>query len=211
LLAPERLTAGEVYLRFVITWPFFFGLILALGTLVLAWSRKLDRARFLWWSYALLVMFHAVLLGVATVLALTDGDQGQAWTWEKVRVTGAWYGAAVVLLALIPITCFCSRGWFHAAMAMQLVLALTAACCLSFVTPALMLANRFLIGGKLAVACSVSLIVFTIVQRLDGRRALTRQRGDSWLQLSLKSTLLLMGVSGIACAWVATYLLLDVR
>ena len=53
------------------------------------------------------------------------------------------------------------------------------------------------------------LIVTTIVQRLDGYRALTRLSSESCLQLSLKSMLLLMQVGGMACAWVGPYLFID--
>ena len=52
------------------------------------------------------------------------------------------------------------------------------------------------------IACSVGLVVSTIVQRLDGYRVLTRGPNDSSLRLSLRASLMLMAIGGLACAWV---------
>lgn len=193
------LSAGDIYARFIMAWPFLLGLIISIGTLLLVWSGKPTRARFLWWCFAVLIIANAGFL----LLALVNDQSGGA------ESAACWFGTAVILLVLLPITRLYCRNWFTAAMWLQLSLTLTAAVCLSFVVPALVFADRLLMGGKLAIACNVLLIVTTIVQQLDGYRALTRSCGESPLQLSLKSMLLLMQVGVMACAWVGAHVFID--
>jgi hypothetical protein len=211
VLTLEKFTAAEAYLKFLMAWPFVFGLSVALGTIAVAWSGKPHSARWLWWSYALLIVFHAALLIFAMASERASADKGASWTWDEIRLATVWYGTTALLLGLLPVSRILSRNWCDAAMGLQLALALSAASCLSLVIPALTLANRFLVGGKLAVASSVALIVATLVLWLDGHRALTRQVGESPLRLSLRSMLLLMAVGGMACAWVGTYLFVDLK
>ena len=128
---------------------------------------------------------------------------------DGVWIAVCWLGVTIGLPVALLLTYKYRRSWFSAATWMQLILAITAAFCLSVVTPALVFSKRILIGGKLAVAFSVFLILATIIQQIDGQRALTRTNRESPLQLSLASMVLLMSVAGIACAWVGTYLFFD--
>lgn len=201
-LAADVDSPADVYVRFMVVWPFLLGLVICVGTLVLVVSRDPKRAGFLWWSFALLIILNATLL----VLALVTETDDSADVW-----TAVWGAAATILLVLLPFTRRHCRNTFNAAMWLQLILALTAAVCLTFVVPAIFFANQWLIGGKVALACSVLLVPISIVLRLDGCRALTRSSHESPLRLGLKSAILLMLVGGLACAWIGTYMLVDLR
>ena len=85
---------------------------------------------------------------------------------------------------------------------MQLALALTAAVCTTVVLPSLLLARGLLVGGKIAVASSVGLSMSTLVELLDGYRALIRKPNESPIRLSLKSMFFLMTFGGLAFAWI---------
>ncbi len=198
----DHYTAGEVYLRYLLTWPLIFGFIVFAGTLLLTWSCNPQRASFLWWCFAGLIVTHTVLLVIALLTEPAGTESETAWTWQNVWNAATWLVPTTVLPVLLVITFLYCRNWFNAAMCMQLALALSAAVCSTFVIPGLLLAKELLFGGKLMIACSVGLIVSTIVQRLDGYRALTRRPTESSLRLSLKAMLMLMAVGGLSCAWV---------
>ena len=211
VLARDGLSSDDIYFRFILAWPFILGLVISIGTLLLVWSGKPRRARFLWWCFAVLILRNAGFLLLAFANDQSTGEEFVMSEWKDLWFAVCWFGTAVILLVLLPITRLCCRNWFTAAMWLQLSLTLTAAVCLSCVVPSLVFADRLLMGGKLAIACSVLLIVTTIVQQLDGHRALTRSCGESPLQLSLKWMLLLMQVAGMACAWVGAYVFIDLR
>lgn len=205
-----RISDDAIYPRFLVVWPYLFGLIVTLGTISIARSGRPERARRLWWSLAGLVGVHSVLLVVVlTTEPPTSWSEWSTWDWETILWAAYWLGTTVILIALIPITGIFCRTWFNAAIWLQLALAVTAAICLSYFIPAIVFAKKFLIGGRVAVACSVLLIVSTILERLDGHRALVRNRGESPVRLSLRSILLLMLVGGLVCAWAGTYLFLE--
>ncbi len=198
----DPLAAGEVYQSFLLTWPLLFGLMMSLGTLVLAWTSDPRRASILWWSFAGLIFLHTTLL-VAAILAETSNvDSKTAWTWQEFSIIACWLVPTIGLPVILFATYRYCRNWFSAAMWVQLALAVIAAVCTTVVMPSLLIAKELLIGGKILIAGSVGLIVSTIVQLLDGHRALTRKPTESPLQLNLKSMLLLMAIGGLACAWV---------
>ena len=207
-LAEEGLSAPEIYGKFVIVWPFLLGLVICLGTLRMICSGAPVRARFLWWSFAVLIIANAGLLacgfGPDMLSGLSELVAGEEVAWDFDHLEGPlWIGTSLALLAALPVTRRYCRNWYDSAMWLQLCLVLTAAIFLSFVLPAIFLAEERLIGGKLAAACGVLLIITTIIQLLDGRRALTRLRGESRLRLSLKAMLILMQIGGMACVWIS--------
>jgi hypothetical protein len=200
------------YPAFLVIWPYLFGLIVAIGTVCLARSRQHDGARRLWWWLAGLFALHAVVLAAALAREPPSSwSEWQSWEWGDILSGLYWLGTTVFLIVLIPITGVYCRTWFNAAMWLQLAGVVTAAIYLSYFMPVIAFAHKLLLGGRLAVACSVLLIVSTIVERMDGHRALVRRRGEPPLRLSLKSTLLLMVLGGLACAWAGAYLVFDLE
>ena len=182
-LVLEEVSASGVYMRYLLTWPALFGLVVFAGTLLLVWSRNPERGRFLWWGFAGLIIIHTALLVVAILAEPLAMKSPHDWSWEDAWTLILWAVPSVGLPLLLVVTARCSTNWYHAAVWMQLALAFTAAVCSTYVIPALLLAKELLYGGKLMVTCSVGLVVSTIVQRLDGYRVLTRRRDDSSLQL----------------------------
>ncbi len=150
----------DYYLTFLVVWPYFFGLIAALGTISIGLSGRPERARRLWWSLAGLIGLHSVLFAV--VLAMAPPTSWSGWRssgWGPILIGVYWLGTTVVLIALIPITGILCRTWFNAAIWLQLALTVTAAICLWYFIPVIVFAKDLLIGGRLAVACSVFLIM----------------------------------------------------
>jgi hypothetical protein len=200
------------YPAFLVIWPYLFGLIVAIGTISLAHSRQQDGARRLWCWLAGLVAIHSVLLAAALVREPPSSwSEWRSWDSGDLLMGLFWLGTTLFLIVLVPLTGVCCRTWFNAAMWLQLAGTVTAAICLSYFIPAIAFAHKLLLGGKLAVASSVFLIFATIVERLDGHRALVRRRGEPPLRLSLKSMLLLMIIGGLACAWAGAYLVFDLE
>ena len=175
----EQGTAEEVYVRYLLVWPTLYGLIVFAGTLRLAWSRDPQKASFLWWGFAGLIVSHTALLVVTVAVSVMKGDE---WSWDAFcdPLSLLWATASIGLPALLLVTYRYCGSWYDAAVWVQLVLAVLAAVCTTYVIPALLLAKSLLYGGKLMICCSVGLIVATIVQRLDGHRALTRARGGKF-------------------------------
>ncbi len=203
-----KFTPGDVLTALVLIWPFSFGLIVAVGTVALSLSCNPERARWLWWSYAGLILLYALQLCVVVVgffAALATGKADYNWDWQDILGGACFWAGSAALIALLPITRRRCQNWFNAAMWLQLSLALLAALYVSLFLPAITFAKGLLIGGKLSIAASVFLVLATLVARLDGYRVLTRARGESPWQLSLKSLMLLMSLGGIACAWVGAY------
>lgn len=208
-LTVDELTTGTFYIQFILVWPYLLGLVISVGTLILVQNSKPNRALVLWWSFTVLIAAHAGCLVLAWINSPTTETESTEWRWADVWFAVCWLGTTAFLCLLVPITYRYSRDWFNAAMWLQLSLSVTATLCLSFVTPVLTLASRVLIGGKMAVACSVVLVVTTIVQRLDGARALTRASKESRLQLSLMAMLLLIPIAGMACAWAGSFAMFE--
>jgi len=220
------LLASCAWYAWLVTWPFFFGLVLALATWYLAWSRR-ERAAFgLWWWYCGFVLFNtlvwqlAALAGLGAILhAWFHGDLTPTLPTMREALGGivalfqtpfGWsLLASVVLLAAIPIMARVCRNWYRAAMLLQISLVLLAAVSVSTLTPGLLLAKDFLAGGKLSVACAVLLIPVSIAVWADGQRVLVRRKGESPLRLSLRTAMLLMLVGGLGCAWIASVALSD--
>lgn len=202
----HEITPGEIYQRFLLIWPLLFGLVTCVGTLVLVWTSDPQRASVLWWSFAGMVFLHLTLLLVACLSQISTVESESTWKWQDFSIVACWLIPTIGLPALLLVTYRYCRNWFHAAMWMQLALSLTAAACTTAVVPSLLIAKEFLIGGRLMAVGSVGLVLSTIVQLLDGYRALTRKPTESPLRLSLKAMLLLMGIGGLACAWVGACL-----
>lgn len=202
-------TADSVYLTFLVTWPFFFGLLVAVGTLWIALAGKASRARLLWRLLAALVIVNMVLMTTAFVASWLEHESSGEFGQEMLD---AWWLLlpSLAALALMVFTARRRRDYFQSAMWLQCGLAVLAAVSVSLVTPGFLLAKEFLLGGILAIAASVFLILATVVSLLDGRRALARRAGESPLQLSLKAMLLLMLLGGVACSWIGTFLVAEV-
>ncbi|PHS16939.1 MAG: hypothetical protein COA78_03545 [Blastopirellula sp.] len=213
VIIAEGITTDNAFLKFYIAWPFILGLVISIGTLVLVWTNDPEKSRILWWSYASLIVVNTCFVLFAIVLALLSlepsGSESEVTEsdWNAIFFIGGALTISAILLALIPLTLRYCKSWYTATMWLQLALTITAAICLTFIVPGILLANEILIGGKVAIACAVLLIVTTLIQQFDGHRALTRGRHDSRVQLSLGTMLLLMHVCGLACAWVGTVFL----
>ncbi len=205
----EDYSTSEIYTRYLMVWPMLFGLIVFFGTVLLAWSRNPQRASVLWYGFASLIVVHSLLAIAAIVGSPPNLETASDWSWQEVLLLLLWSSMAVGLPLLLVITKRYCQDWYHAAIWMQLAISLAAAVCATYVIPSLLLASELLIGGKLMITCSVGLVVTTIVQQLDGRRVLVRQPGSSPLQLSMKGTLLLMSVGGIACSWVTACIFVE--
>jgi len=211
----------------LVTWPYLFGLVLAVGTVCLAWSRRGSAAFGLWWWYSGFILFNAVLWQFTVVAGLASsaysvsrgdesielpasGEELFHALIEAVKSPICWIlCASGVLAAMIPLTARLCRNWFHAAMWLQCSLVLLAAVYVSTLTPGFLLAEGFLIGGKLSVAFAVLLILVSVAVWADGQRVLVRQKGESPLRLSLRTAMLLMLVGGLGCAWIASVVLSD--
>ncbi len=211
MVAESAGSHDEIYHAFLIAWPFLFGLMAAVGAVYLCWTREPENARVLWWAYALLIIMHTVFFAVQ--IASIERQLDEVFndeSWDDIGWLLCWLFPTFLLPVSLVMTAKRCRNWFNAAMWMQLLLAIVAAGSVSFVTPAFAIAQRLLIGGKLAILAAVLLILCTIVQRLDGERALRRGPDESPLRLSLRSMLLvLMPCGAAACVWIGTYLFLD--
>lgn len=209
-LVDGGITSDDVFLTFYLAWPFILGLIITIGTLVLVCTNDPEKSRFLWWGFASLIIVNTCFVLFAIVYTLlqhqpSDSESEPADTdWEAVFFIAGALTISAILLTLLPLTFRYCNSWYTATMWLQLALSITAAICLTFLVPGILLANEILIGGKIAIACAVTLIVTTLIQQFDGHRALTRQRHESRIQLSLGAMLLLMHICGLGCAWVGT-------
>ncbi|MDP7014288.1 MAG: hypothetical protein QGG36_00670 [Pirellulaceae bacterium] len=194
-------SAGAVLSTYTWSAPFFVGLLVAIGALVLAATRQPNWARPLWWCYASVLVVNTLLTSLAEIESYRAGEAETNWksiligSWESMLI-----GSSVLL---VPITAWLCKSPFNAAMWLQISLCLGSAAQISFFAAV----GELLIGGKLAITASVFLILCSIVQRLDGHRCLVREsRRESSLQLSLRAALLLMSLGGMATAWVGGYM-----
>jgi hypothetical protein len=187
-------TASSVYSTFLRGWPFLFGLVLSAGTLATALACNPLQNRTLWRGLALLILANGFLLIPNIAEACNDGS-------AAIVVL-----PSVLLLLLLFGTAKYGRNWFQLGVVLQLVLACLATPWLPIIA---VFNTRLLIGGKLAVGAGSLLIVSSIVEFVNARRALTRQPGESPLQLSLRSMLLIMLVGGIVFSLVGAWIVAE--
>lgn len=187
-------SAWSIFDVFFSTWPFLFGLTLAVATIITAVVRQPLQCRLLWASLSTLIIVNGLLLSGA----LYEDAAQKNWLmeWEQ-RWHEMWLIApSLGLLVLVLLTKRRCHNGFHAALWLQFFLA-----CLAAVQLPLLVFGHLLIGAKLAVVFSSCLILSTIIQWFDGERALTRSRGESTFQMSLKAMLALMLAGGLTFSW----------
>ncbi|MCA9262685.1 MAG: hypothetical protein KDA60_02505 [Planctomycetales bacterium] len=192
-------TFESTYLGFATTWPILFGLFLAAGTLWMVSRSRLQSARFLWLGYSVIIAIHSILFVVLCVLTKPWNSLGFGIR-DDVLSTIVILLPTVGLPVLVWLTLRRSRTWYRAAMWLQLGMAATSMFTVGLVTPIVLIFGSPRIGNQLAISASIGLFVMTVVQLLDGERALVRQPHESPLQLSLRGSLLVMSLGGIGLA-----------
>ncbi len=199
-----NLEPSETYFNVLIFFPQLFAICVIAGSFLLCMGASCQQSSMqLWRIYAGLIALHSVLLLVYMVLH-ADEFSGAPNVNDYVFLV-TWMGYSVGLLVVVFVTLKRARTWFNAAMWMQIVLSLSALVCASFVVPTAALAISFLIGGKLNVIASASLLFVSVIQRMDGARALDRKTDESPIQLNLKMMFILMTIGGILFAWVCSF------
>ncbi len=184
-------TASSVYSTYLRVWPFLFGFILCAGTLAAAFGRNPQQSRALWWGLALLILVNGFLLIPNVAEGVKDGS-------AAIVVV-----LSILLLVLVYGTAAYGRNWFQSAIILQFALACLATPWLPIIA---LFKSRLLIGGKLAVGAGSLLIVSSIVEFVNARRALARKPGESPLQLSLRSMFVIMLVGGVVFALVGAWI-----
>jgi len=112
---------------------------------------------------------------------------------------------AIVVYATVPaiaclIICFSRRSQFVKASLMQLVISLAGIASAVYFLPAFVLAGIFYMGGKLNIVGVFGLLFMSVLQLMDGERALNRKRGEPIVRLTLKQSFLLMTVGCVLCS-----------
>lgn len=187
-------TASSVYGEFLRVWPFLFGFVLFAGTLAAALARNPLQSRTLWRGLALLILANGFLLIPNIAEGMKDGS-------AAIVVV-----PSILLLLLLFGTAAYGRNSFQSAIVLQFVLACLATPWLPIIA---IFNSRLLIGGKLAVGAGSLLIVSSIVEFVNARRALTRKPGESPLQLSLRSMFVIMLVGGVVFSLVGAWIVAE--
>ncbi len=160
-------SAAKSVLANAYTWPYWFGLTVAGGTLYVSIRSKPSAFRVLWLAYATLSSCTALTLWLAFGWELSSYETLREVPWRD----WIWMIApTIVVPLLLVLTFFNCRTWLSAAMWMQLSLSVISLCWFAWLAAAV--GRLLLIGGWLALLASATLFVGTIWERASALRAL---------------------------------------
>jgi len=192
---------GVAYGKFLLVWPYFFGIGVAVVSLLA--QRFPSTLQLVWIAWLWLIAMHATLFSIFFAIHLsTEEEPPTVADFSMVPIT-----LATVVAALFTLRC---RSWFNATMWMEAMLGLVAAVNLSTFSLAILLSQRVLFGWQLALGSSLCISIHGLVMRMAGAEVvLPKFEPRPRFQLSLRNMLILMLVGGIACAWMISGLMLN--
>ena len=87
---------ADIYAIFLLVWPMFFGVLVAVGTIMLAWTREPQYAKYLWSAFGVMILIHAILWIITTYDSANgeselSGDDirfAAIWSIPRDRITG---------------------------------------------------------------------------------------------------------------------------
>ena len=201
----EPSTALEIafgtYSEFAILWPYFFGLTVAVVSLLA--HRHQGLLQLGWITWAFLIGLHALTLFLFLGLHFLYGEQPTGLSdISFIAVT-----LATIVVALLTLRC---HNWFNSVAWLQATLGLAAAINLSTVSLWFTFSQRVLFGWQLALFSSICIALHGLVMRMAGVEVvLPKFEPYPRFQLSLRNMLILMLVGGVACAWMGSGLMLN--